>query len=452
MIDIYYGIQVEAENFFGCQKEDGSWVATGAFSIPVNSITFEEADKLSNEAIDGWLKEYEVTKVISRRSHTQVKLDWYNSYIKDDPLKGDIINMVYPDLSDKAKIKYGFGKIWASTMSKVAKKGLLKTCPRCGGTGHYSRTSDGNTTCFKCNGFKYVIPTKISKKFYKSVEKTFDISGNNSYNKLVNKNKEEMLNMNLTAMEIKILNAMRKNEFDDGLDVDCVWVFSVIENSGIEGTKARGVISSLVKKGLVFADGEVIGYTEEGRKVFDNADGEECNWGGPKLLKEIPDKPEEISYNENVDKTNKKEEVNDMKDLNTMKAVEIKELAKELKVKNWWTMKKADLIAAIQQIQQPQEEKVEEVQQPAEPEEKAEQTKITLDLTDVKEPEKKDEPKAEPKTREGKFTLKMILEELNMNGKKARRILRNKEVVKPGKQWEWDNEEEFKKVKDLLSK
>ena len=141
-----------------------------------------------------------------------------------------------------------------------------------------------------------------------------------------------------------------------------------------------------------------------------------------------------------------------MKDLNTMKAVEIKELAKELKVKNWWTMKKADLIAAIQQIQQPQEEKVEEVQQPAEPEEKAEQTKITLDLTDVKEPEKKDEPKAEPKTKEGKFTLKMILEELNMNGKKARRILRNKEVVKPGKQWEWDNEEEFKKVKDLLSK
>lgn len=40
-----------------------------------------------------------------------------------------------------------------------------------------------------------------------------------------------------------------------------------------------------------------------------------------------------------------------MTNLNEMNTKELKEIAKELKVKNWWTLKKAELIAAIEAIQ-----------------------------------------------------------------------------------------------------
>ncbi len=42
--------------------------------------------------------------------------------------------------------------------------------------------------------------------------------------------------------------------------------------------------------------------------------------------------------------------------MENMTSVELKALAKELKVKNWWTLKKADLIAAIQAAQNEPEE------------------------------------------------------------------------------------------------
>lgn len=40
-----------------------------------------------------------------------------------------------------------------------------------------------------------------------------------------------------------------------------------------------------------------------------------------------------------------------MSNLNEMNTKELKEMAKELKVKNWWTLKKAELIAAIEAVQ-----------------------------------------------------------------------------------------------------
>lgn len=40
-----------------------------------------------------------------------------------------------------------------------------------------------------------------------------------------------------------------------------------------------------------------------------------------------------------------------MKNINEMTSKELKEVAKELKVKNWWTLKKTELIAAIQDAQ-----------------------------------------------------------------------------------------------------
>lgn len=114
--------------------------------------------------------------------------------------------------------------------------------------------------------------------------------------------------MNLTEKEIKILNGMRENEYNDALanvggeydfENHCgTWTFTAIENSGLDAKIARGVISSLIKKGLVIAntvtsnqrtrynDEDTIEFTKAGAELFRNADGENCSWGGPKLLKE----------------------------------------------------------------------------------------------------------------------------------------------------------------------
>lgn len=96
----------------------------------------------------------------------------------------------------------------------------------------------------------------------------------------------------LTSKEIKILNAMRNNEYSDALE-SSTWSFTAIENSGIEAKKARGVISSLVKKGLIVATGskeeEALSFTDLGKELFTEANGESCQWGGPKLLEEKPE-------------------------------------------------------------------------------------------------------------------------------------------------------------------
>lgn len=135
--------------------------------------------------------------------------------------------------------------------------------------------------------------------------------------------------MNLTEKEIKILNGMRENEYGDALanvggeyDFEnyCgTWTFTAIENSGLDAKTARGVISSLVKKGLVIAntvtsyqrtrynDEDTIEFTKTGAELFINADGENCSWGGPKLLKEkeieIEDIIEETIVEENEELT-----------------------------------------------------------------------------------------------------------------------------------------------------
>lgn len=106
----------------------------------------------------------------------------------------------------------------------------------------------------------------------------------------------------LTKMETKIMNATRANEFEDAYqsEISGPWTFSVIENSKIDPKKAKGVISSLVKKELIEISGEgeetMVLLTEAGKKIFEEADGLECKWGGPKLLVE-----------EDLDKKEKKE-------------------------------------------------------------------------------------------------------------------------------------------------
>lgn len=49
-----------------------------------------------------------------------------------------------------------------------------------------------------------------------------------------------------------------------------------------------------------------------------------------------------------------------MKELREMTSKELKEIAKELKVKNWWNLKKAELIVEIEKIQNMSEEETAE--------------------------------------------------------------------------------------------
>jgi len=59
---------------------------------------------------------------------------------------------------------------------------------------------------------------------------------------------------NLTENELAILKASRTNDFADAGEGSTTWVFAVIQSSGLDPKVARGVIASLVKKGLVAID------------------------------------------------------------------------------------------------------------------------------------------------------------------------------------------------------
>jgi hypothetical protein len=81
----------------------------------------------------------------------------------------------------------------------------------------------------------------------------------------------------LTELEVKVLEASRNTDFGDCLEYG-QWSFAVCEKSGLDEKIYRGVVSSLVKKGLVnIWDQEgrgksgdmVFDFTDEGRKLFE---------------------------------------------------------------------------------------------------------------------------------------------------------------------------------------
>ena len=95
----------------------------------------------------------------------------------------------------------------------------------------------------------------------------------------------------LTDFEMEFLNAMRNNSYSDLLETNYEWLFAVTDECSYTEKQATGVISSLKKKGLIntaFDKGEklhIVGFTSKGKSLFDDADGEECAWGGKPLLK-----------------------------------------------------------------------------------------------------------------------------------------------------------------------
>jgi predicted phage gp36 major capsid-like protein len=67
-----------------------------------------------------------------------------------------------------------------------------------------------------------------------------------------------------------------------------------------------------------------------------------------------------------------------------------------------------------------------------------------------KNKDQNDKPAEE--TKDNTFTLNRLVKELDLDPKKARAALRKSNFVKKGKHWEWETEEEYKIVKELLSK
>ena len=128
--------------------------------------------------------------------------------------------------------------------------------------------------------------------------------------------------------------------------------------------------------------------------------------------------------------------------LETLTAAELKTLAKEFKVKNWWNLKKADLITELTNIKLDLEDKA--AVQKATEEYREELRKTESQETqpsEKKTPKKTKAPKVE-KDEENLVTLKELAAEFHMKGTKARRLLRNKTAARPfgGNRWEWDKD------------
>lgn len=164
-----------------------------------------------------------------------------------------------------------------------------------------------------------------------------------------------------------------------------------------------------------------------------------------------------------------------MIDLTTMKTEDLKKLAKDYKVKNWWLLKKADLIASLTDIQLDLEDKVavqkanEEYQKELGLDKEVPQEENpmapmpgTQDHNCGEKDAGKDSKKAKTtkapkveKDQDNLVTIKELAAEFNMKGTKARRLLRNESALRPfgSNRWEWDkvlHTGELDKVREIL--
>lgn len=135
-------------------------------------------------------------------------------------------------------------------------------------------------------------------------------------------------------------------------------------------------------------------------------------------------------------------------DLTTMNLKELQNLAKELKIHSWWTMKKAELLEALTLLQE--EQKEEEHLTDLDKEEAIEKAAKELGISKSS----KKTPKVE-KNEENLVTLKELASEFKMKGTKARRLLRNETAARPfgGNRWEWDKDihkEELEVARSIL--
>lgn len=128
--------------------------------------------------------------------------------------------------------------------------------------------------------------------------------------------------------------------------------------------------------------------------------------------------------------------------LTTLKSTELKELAKEFKVKNWWLLNKNNLINALVEIKLDLEDKAAVQKATEEYQEELKKTESQETKTTEKKTTKKNKAPKVEKNEENLVTLKELAAEFHMKGTKARRLLRNETAARPfgGNRWEWDKD------------
>ena len=126
--------------------------------------------------------------------------------------------------------------------------------------------------------------------------------------------------------------------------------------------------------------------------------------------------------------------------LETLTAAELKTLAKEFKVKNWWNLKKADLITELTKIKLDLEDKAAVQKATEEYQEELKKTESQETQPSEKKTSKKTKAPKVEKDEENLVTLKELAAEFHMKGTKARRLLRDAAISRPygGNRWEWD--------------
>ena len=126
--------------------------------------------------------------------------------------------------------------------------------------------------------------------------------------------------------------------------------------------------------------------------------------------------------------------------LETLTAAELKTLAKEFKVKNWWNLKKADLITELTNIKLDLEDKDAVQKATEEYQEELKKTESQETQPSEKKTSKKTKAHKVEKDEENLVTLKELAAEFHMKGTKARRLLRDAAISRPygGNRWEWD--------------
>lgn len=153
-------------------------------------------------------------------------------------------------------------------------------------------------------------------------------------------------------------------------------------------------------------------------------------------------------------------------DLSTLNLKDLQTLAKEFKIKSWWTMKKADLIISlgVEKVNQEDDEAVRRANEKYQKELQEKDKKAERDFNGgnakFNSPNKsikdrKSKSHRVEKNQDNLVTLKELASEFGMKGTKARRLLRNETAARPygGNRWEWDSNlhrEELQYARSIL--
>ncbi len=131
---------------------------------------YENGRKIIREGRVSWFgrtTQEELGTLVSQYDGEAVdKFLWSEEYEKLKPLEQQLIQVFHPGVDQRVTSKtYMPNRLLVGIRKWCLKRENLRlTCPRCGGTGHYSYNQIDGTRCFKCSGWKYILP-RLSKKW-----------------------------------------------------------------------------------------------------------------------------------------------------------------------------------------------------------------------------------------------------------------------------------------------